>query len=479
MQILPLLAACLLPLASPLQEGAAPAATGEDGVAAYAGAVERILAESALRGRAYEHLSLLCGAAPHRLSGSEGAEKAVRWAEARMRELGLEHVRLEPCSVPHWERGTVAQLLLEGPAAVRGANLSVLALGGSVGTPPEGLTASVLEVKSFEELESRAASVPGKIVLFNRPLNGALLDTFAAYGAAVDQRTEGAERAGRLGAAAVLVRSMTARSDDFPHTGAMRYGDGTARIPAAAVSTRAADTLSALLAAGEDVRVRLRLDCRTLEDVPSWNVVGELVGRELPGEVVLVGGHLDAWDVGQGAHDDGAGCCQALEVPRLLSALELRPRRTIRVVLFMNEENGLRGAKAYAELHAEELERHVLALESDRGGFAPRGFTCDAGPLSLPTLQAIAGLLSPAGAGALVPGGGGADVGPLADHGVVTAGFLPEGARYFDYHHSERDTLDAVHPRELNLGAGVMAALCYVVADLPVRLPANAPAAGK
>ncbi len=477
-----LAATLLLTLARPPASAQAPAAAAAvtpasdpaAAVAPYAAAIERLLGEAASQGRAHELLAELCAAAPHRLSGSEDAERAVRWAEAKMKALGLENVRLEPCTVPRWVRGEVAELRLEAPAAVRGKGLPILALGGSVATPGDGVAAPLIEVKSFEELERRAAEVKGKIVLFNRPMDAARLDTFAAYGGAVEQRTEGAARAGKLGAVAVLVRSMTTRTDDLPHTGAMRYGEaGEPRIPAAAVSTRGADTLSALLAAGETPRVRLRLDCQTLEDAPSFNVVGEVVGREKPQEVILLGGHLDCWDVGQGAHDDGAGCCQALEAARLVGALPERPRRTLRVVLFMNEENGLRGALAYRDAHQAELEHHVLALESDRGGFAPRGFTTDAGPASRGVLEALAALLAPAGAGALVAGGGGADVNPLAEHGVVTAGLLPEGGRYFDHHHSERDTLEAVHPRELNLGAAAMAALCYVVADLPERLAPN------
>jgi hypothetical protein len=371
-------------------------------------------------------------------------------------------------------RGSVEELLLEEPASVAGAALAVSALGGSVATPPEGIAGEVIEIKSWDELEQRADEIAGRIVLFNRPMDPTLLDTFAAYGGAVDQRSGGASRAARHGALAVLVRSMTTRLDDVPHTGAMRYDPGVpARIPAAAVSTRAAETLAALIAGGRTARVRLTLACETHPEVPSWNVVGELVGRERPHEIVVVGGHLDAWDVGQGAHDDGSGCCQSIEVVRLLKALDLRPRRTIRVVLFMNEENGLRGAEAYRDTHAVELGDHVLAVESDRGGFAPRGFTCDASGKSLDTVRAIVALLAPAGADALIPGGGGADVGPLARDGVVTAGLLPVGHAYFDFHHSNRDVLAAVHPRELNVGAGAMAALCYVIADLPERLALN------
>src|SRR5262245_2044750 len=273
MQTQPLLAAALLllaPSAARRAQHAPPAPAAGSAAAAVAPlspAVEQLLAGSAAGGRAHELLTELCGVAPHRLSGSEGAERAVRWAEAKMKALGLENVRLEPCTVPRWVRGDVAELKLEAPDSVSGSALPILALGGSVATPPEGLAAPVIEIQSFEELERRAEEVRGKIVLLNRPMDAARLDTFAAYGAAVEQRTHGAARAGRLGAVAVLVRSMTARIDDFPHTGAMRYDpEHEARIPAAAVSTRGADTLSALLAAGGSVRARLRLDCRTLED---------------------------------------------------------------------------------------------------------------------------------------------------------------------------------------------------------------------
>jgi len=440
----------------------------------YRDTVQAILTEAAANGGAYELLGELCGTAPHRLAGSEGADRAVRWAEAKMNELGFENVRLEPCTVPRWVRGDVEELTLEAPSSAAGGALRVTALGGSVATPPDGVVGDVIEIRSWDELEQRKDELAGRIVLFNRPMDAGMLDTFAAYGAAVDQRSKGASRAGRHGALAVLVRSMTTRLDDFPHTGAMHYDARVEqRIPAAAVSTRAAETLSALIARGEPVRVRLKLSCETLEDVPSWNVVGELVGRETPDEIVVVGGHLDGWDIGQGAHDDGSGSCQSLEVVRLLKALDLRPRRTIRVVLFMNEENGLRGGNAYRDTHADELANHVFALESDRGGFAARGFTCDAQGESADVVRAAVELLSPAGAGTLIPGGGGADIGPMARDGVILAGLLPVGHRYFDFHHSDRDRLEAVHPRELNVAAGAMAALCYVIADLEERIGPN------
>jgi carboxypeptidase Q len=437
----------------------------------------RIVRGALAEGRAWPMLEELCTAAPLRLAGSPGAERAVQWALEAMRAAGLENVHLEPCKVPRWERGSCAELsvlpTLEDGAA---EPLRILALGGSVATPAAGLTAGVVEVKSFEELAALGEGARGRIVFFNRPMDPALVDTFAAYGGAVDQRTRGAAAAARAGGVAAIVRSMTTRLDDSPHTGAMRYEAGMERVPAAAVSTLGAERLSGLLRERPDLRVRLALDCRTLDEVDSANVVGELRGAERPEEVVLLGAHLDAWDVGQGASDDGAGCVQVIEAARLVATTGPKPRRTIRVVLFANEENGLRGAFAYAEAHADELEHHVLALESDRGGFVPRGFVSDANPAAMRSLREVAGLLADAGAGEVRecgPGQGGADVWPLSRAGVITAGLAPDPQRYFDVHHSERDVLEQVNPRELALGAGVIGAFAYGVADLPDRLPSN------
>ncbi len=438
--------------------------------------VERIVGEALESGRAWELLQGLCTAAPHRLSGSAGAEEAVRWAQEALRDAGLANVRVEPCTVPRWERGTTEELVVVAPAELAGERLPILALGGSVATPPGGLEADVVVVRSFEELHALGAAAANRIVLFNRPMDASQRDPFQAYGGAVEQRTRGATEAARAGAVAALVRSMTLRRDDFPHTGALRYVDDLPRIPAAALSTNAADRVARLVEGGATVRLRLELACRWLDDVPSGNVVGELVGLERPEEVVLIGAHLDAWDVGQGAHDDGAGCVQVLEAARLLNQLGIRLRRTIRVVLFMNEENGLAGARAYEEAHRLELDRHVLALESDRGGFAPRGFTTDANEEALAILRDAAAHLEEIGAGRVLSGGGGADIGVLGPSGVVLCGYLPDSQRYFDVHHSARDTLDEVHPRELELGAAAIASLVALVADLPEPLPRNPPA---
>jgi hypothetical protein len=432
--------------------------------------VARILTEALSSGQAYSKLQALCTRAPKRLAGSPGAEAAVAWAKGALEADGLEHVHLEDCTVPVWQRGKLAALAVREPAAARDTLLPILALGGSVGTPQQGVEGPLLVVTSFEELAANPARAKGAIVLFNRPMDPTLLDPFEAYGGAVGQRARGAVEAAKAGAVAAIVRSMTTRLDDFPHTGAMHYEDGVARVPTAAVSTAGAERLAALARAGS-VRLHLELDCQILADAPSHNVVGEIRGRELPEEIVLVGGHLDAWDVGQGAVDDGSGCVQSIECARLWKALGLRPRRTLRVVLFMNEENGLRGGLAYRDAHRAELAQHVLAIESDRGGFVPRGFNVSGGADVLAALEPLRLELARAGAGELRSGGGGADISPLGGEGVPVMEIVPDAQRYFDFHHCVRDTLEAVHPRELELGAGCLSAMAWYVAERPERLP--------
>lgn len=424
--------------------------------------IARIYAEALREQRAHRLLGELIAEAPKRLSGSEGAARAVQWAERAFRAAGLDDVRLEPVRVPRWERGEVETLSILG---ANGAQLAVRALGGSVATPVGGLEAGVVRVTSFEELETRSADARGKFVLFDRPMDPTLAEPFAAYGGAVNQRSRGAIEAARHGAVGALVRSMTLATDDHPHTGAMRYVKEFEHVPAVALSTLAADALAARIAANPDVRVRLELACRTLPDEDSWNVVGDLRGTEIPEEIVLVGGHLDAWDVGVGAHDDGAGCVQALEAVRILRDLNLRPRRTLRVVFFMNEENGLKGGLAYRDAHLAELDRHVLALESDRGAFTPRGFATDAEPELFAQMTEYARLLEPYGASMLRVGDGGADIGPLREHGVPLAEFVPDSARYFDVHHADTDVLAAVHPRELALCTAAIASFVWCVAN--------------
>lgn len=451
----------------------APPSNTVTDVSAYADTVESIVREALANGRAYERLEELCRLAPRRLAGSPGNAAALEWARQVMLADGFENVRLEEVTVPHWERGEVAELRFAAPGQLAGDRLTVIALGGSVATPENGVTGEVVEVQSLEEAEELGERLRDKIVFFNRPMDPTLVSTFQAYGGAVDQRTRGASTAAQYGALAVIVRSMTTRLDDNPHTGATRFVQEGPNIPAAAISTVAADHLSSLLEDGENVRLNLRLDCRWYEPVPSFNVVGELVGSERPDEVVVVGGHIDAWDVGHGAHDDGAGCCHALEAVRLIKTLGLKPRRTIRAVMFNNEENGLAGGRAYRNTHADDMGKHVFAVESDAGGFTPRGFTSNAGEEAMVTLKAIGELLRGVGIQDVYPGGGGADISPMTGDGVVLAGFRPDSARYFDLHHSPADTFDKVNPRELHQGAAAIAALVYIVADLEEPLPRN------
>lgn len=417
--------------------------------------VERALVDN----QAIELLRGLVTAAPQRLAGSPGAEAAVQWGLASMRQLGLQNVRAEPCTVPHWQRGEErAEVIAPAPAPLR-----VTALGGSVPTPPGGLTAELIEVRSFEQLAALGDAARGKIVFFNRPMPRILQRTGQAYGAAVPQRSNGAIEAAKAGAVGALVRSMTTTIDEFPHTGAMQYAAGVPEVPAAAVATADAERLAALLRQGP-VQIRLELGCRTLPDAASANVVGELVGSEHPERVVLIGGHLDAWDLGQGAHDDGAGIAHVLEAARLLQACGVRPACTVRVVLFMNEENGLAGAKAYAAAHAGEP--HQAALETDSGGFTPEGFQCSLTGAAAEAMRARFEPLQQYRMGAFVAGGGGgADISLLAAQGVPLFGLLVIGHRYFDYHHSARDAIDNVNERELALGAAAVAYAAAVLAE--------------
>ena len=419
--------------------------------------VERALDDN----RAIALLADLVAAAPKRLSGSPGNADAVQWGLRTMRELGLQNVRAEPCLVPHWERG------VESAAIVGDAEpLRVTALGGSIGTPADGIEAEVVEVRSFEQLQQLGDAARGKLVFFNRPMPRALRAVGQAYGEAVPQRGNGAIEAGKVGAVGALVRSVTTAIDALPHTGAMHYDPKVPQVPAAAIATLDAERLHAALQRGP-VRVRLQLGCRVLPDAPGANVVGELVGSTFPERIVVVGGHLDAWDLGQGAHDDGAGCVHALEAVRLLQACGIRPRCTIRVVLFANEENGLRGARAYADAHRDELRQHIAALESDSGGFAPSGILTSLRDDAAAAMRAALAPLQDHGAGTFLPGAGacGADIGPLHDAGVPCFGLFVGSQRYFDHHHAANDTLEAVDDRELALGAAVVAFTLSVLAD--------------
>ncbi len=435
----------------------------------YQGTAETIVREALTSNQSYEMLANLLAATGHRLSGSPGAAKAVEWTKATMEQLGFDKVWLEPVTVPHWVRGSTESASVLAAGKRTAIPLRVTALGGSIGTPEGGITAEVVEVKSFDELRSLGEKAKGKIVFFNRPMDRAYLHTFEAYGRAVNQRGAGAIEAARAGGVAALVRSMTTRIDDSPHTGAMWYRDTITKVPSAAVSTRDAERLSAFLEKEPHLKVNLRLSCSTLPDVESANVIGQLTGSEYPNEVIVIGGHLDSWDLGVGAHDDGSGCVQSIEALRILKKLGLKPKRTIRAVMFMNEENGLRGGRAYAAVERPG-ERHIAAIESDEGGFTPRGFGIG-DSLAYSAISQWAPLFEFMDASQIRFGGGGADISPLARKGVPPIGLMVDPHRYFDVHHSENDILENVNERELALGAGAMAILAYVIAEEGLPAP--------
>jgi carboxypeptidase Q len=441
---------------------AASGAAEEGAVAAYRLDAERLIAAATADRSAWTRLAELTDTFGHRLSGSDALEGALRWAEARMKEDGLESVRLEPVKVPRWVRGQESLELVE-PESARGP-LVMIGLGNSVGTPPEGLVGEVVIVKSFEDLEAKGpAAVKDRIVLFNVP--------FTTYGDTVRYRGSGASRAAKLGAKAMLLRSVGLPGLRTPHTGALRYDEEQPKIPAAAIPMEDAERLQRLFDRGLPLRARLKMEARFLPDADSANLVGEIRGREKPEEIVLLGGHIDSWDVGAGAMDDGGGCIVTWEALRLLKKLGLRPRRTVRVVLFTNEENGLRGARGYLERHADEVQRHVLALESDAGVFAPQGFGFSGSEAARAVVREVAALLAPIGATTIGPQGGGADIGPLVRAGAVPAMSLDvDGSRYFTYHHTPADTVDRLDPDEMARCAAAVAVMAYVVADLPEAL---------
>lgn len=421
--------------------------------------------DAALRnGKSYEMLHNLCTKVGHRLSGSPGAAAAVEWGRHTMNDYGFDSVWLQPVMVPHWVRGQAEVGRVINSKKIGSNDLTILALGGSVGTGPSGISAGIIEVKSFDELKQHGQkNVQGKIVFFNRAMDPTKINTFAAYGGAVEQRANGASEAANLGAVAVIVRSMGLNNETYAHTGGVRYAPMVRQIPAVAISTQHADLLSNLLKDEKDLQFYLETHCEMLDDAPSFNVIGEIKGGEYKDEIIVVAGHLDSWDVGQGAHDDGAGCVHAIEVLRLFKMLGYQPKRTIRAVLYMNEENGLRGGQKYAEASKAKNENHIAALESDRGGFAPRGFTMTGSDAAKSRIRNWKPLLEPYDLWDFTQEGGGADIGPLGPQGTLLVGYLPDSQRYFSYHHTQEDTIDKVDKRELELGSASMAALVFLL----------------
>lgn len=426
--------------------------------------VKKIYKTSLTNGKSYEWLDHLSNKIGGRLSGSLNAERAVKWGKAELEKLGLDRVWLQPVMVPKWVRGAKEYAYFE-TASGQTTTVNICALGGSIATKPLGVKASIVEVQNFEELKALGRkNIEGKIVFFNRPMQEDLIETFNAYGGCVNQRYAGAMEAGKYGAAGVIVRSMNLRLDDFPHTGSMSYGDlpNNQRIPSAAISTNDAEKLSSMIKLDKDLKFYFKQNCKQLDDVLSYNVVGEITGSEFPKEYMVVGGHLDSWDLGDGSHDDGAGVVQSMDVLRLLKESGIKPKRSIRVVLFMNEENGLRGGNKYAEEAKKNNEKHVFALESDAGGFTPRGFSFDCSDANFNQVLSWKPLFKPYLIHYFEKGGSGADVGPLKSDSNVLAGLRPDSQRYFDHHHASNDTFDAVNKRELELGAATMTALVYL-----------------
>jgi hypothetical protein len=433
--------------------------------------IRRIADEILINSKAYENLRYLTKQIGPRLAGSPGMVKAEQWGYKTMNESGADKAWMQECKVPHWIRGgrdeagiTSFQPTSGGVGNTKSERkLEVVALGNSVGTGSKGIVDNVVLVNSFDELEAKKDQVNGKIVFYNYKFDPTLVNTFQAYGDAAHYRYYGPNRAAKYGALAVIVRSLSSSSDNVPHTGMMEYDSVRSMIPAVAIGIKDADYLSEKLANGK-VSVFIRTHGRFLTDTIGHNVIGELTGSQFPNEIITVGGHLDCWDNCEGAHDDGAGCVQTIEILRTFKAIGYKPKRTIRFVLFANEENGLRGGTKYAEEASSKNERHIFALETDAGGFTPRGFGFTASVDQFKKIMQWQPLIAPFGAGEFKSGGGGADIGPLNKiFGTAVASLNVDSQRYFDLHHSKNDVFETVNKRELELGAVNMAALIYLV----------------
>jgi len=411
----------------------------------------------------YENLRALCKEIGPRLSGSPQAAAAVEYTRQLMVDYGFDTVYLQPVMVPKWVRGSTEIARITNSDKVGTRELRTVALGNSVGTGPAGVLAEVVEVKSIEEVNALGKAVAGKIVFYNGEMDPTLVNTFQAYGSAVVQRAYGASEAGKFGAKAVIVRSMTNRRDDIPHTGSLVYKPLMPQIPALAISTNDADLLSDLLQDQKGLKIYVETHCELQEDVLSYNVIGEIKGAEFPDEIIVVGGHLDSWDVGEGAHDDGGGCMMSIEVGRTFLALGIRPKHTIRIVMFMNEENGLRGGKEYARVAKEKGEKHIAGLESDSGAFGPMGFSSMGEETSRDKIKSWKPYFLPYFVWNFDKVGSGADISPLEDQGVFLMEMEPNPQKYFNYHHTEADVFEAVDKRELELGAGTMTAMTYLI----------------
>ncbi len=426
--------------------------------------IRKIFDEALEKGHSYEMLRQLTKDVGARLSGSPGAAAAVEWSRQKMIEYGFDRVFLQEVMVPHWVRGKKEIGRIVNSRKLGSQDVNVVALGNSVGTGPRGTVAKVVKVNDFQELAALGKEkIQGNIVFFNRPMDPKLTDTFRAYSGASNQRGNGPTEAAKYGAIGVVVRSLSSFKDDVPHTGSTRYGLNVPKIPAVAISTNDADLLSGLMEDDDELEFYFETHSQMLPDVLSHNVVGEIKGSEYPDEIIVVGGHLDSWDLAEGAHDDGAGCVQSIEVLRIMKAMGYKPKRTIRAVMFMNEENGLRGGTKYAELAEQNAEKHIAAMESDRGGFLPVGFGISGTEAQQNKLIAWKSLFEAYGIYQFKVGGGGADISPLRTQDVPLIGYIPDSQRYFKYHHTGIDNFEAVNQRELEMGAAAMAAVIFLI----------------
>jgi hypothetical protein len=425
--------------------------------------IRKIYDEALLKGKAHEDLRSLCKDVGARISGSAAAEMAVYWSEAKMKSYNFDKVYLQEIKVPHWERGTKENSYFKDSKGVL-RKLKVLALGGSIGTNGV-LEGEIIEFKTLDDLKKATKSqVEGKIVFINQPMDAAQISTFRAYGACWPVRGTGAIESSKLGAKAVIIRSLAMPLDDHPHTGSMQYADEVQKIPAAALSTNDCELLSSELKKGKCTFV-LEMNCQNFPDETSYNIIGEMTGTKFPNEIITFGGHIDSWDTGEGAHDDGAGVIHSLEALRILKTLNYKPKHTLRVVFFMNEENGNKGGKTYATWSKEKGEIQIAGVESDRGGFSPRGFDTDGSDEQLKLAQSFASLFAPYFVNQFEKGYGGVDIGPLKESfvGIPLYGFTVDSQRYFDFHHAESDIFENVNKRELELGCAAIASFVYLL----------------
>lgn len=429
----------------------------------YSTIAELIIRKSLTENVGYEWLKELCQIGP-RLSGSEQSMRAIIWAEEKMHECGFEKIWLQPVMVPKWKRGNTEIGFISKSVKNNGRKLNITALGGSIGTPINGITAKIIEVKNFDDLKILGEKVKGKIVFYNRSFDQGLVNTFEGYGKAVDQRSRGAIEAAKYGAVAAIVRSVTSKNDNIPHTGVMQYDTLYQKIPSCSIGIQDADFLSNQLKEDPNLEVTLKMDCENLPEVQSYNVIGEITGSEFPNEIIVVGGHFDSWDKGCGAHDDGAPCIQTMEVLDLIKRAEIKPKRTIRCVLFINEENGSRGGIEYGNYAAHSDEIHIAAIESDRGAFTPRGFSVTADSTIIQNMQRWLPLLNMAHIDWIRPGGSGVDVSYIKNTKALL-GYVPDDQRYMDVHHSDNDTYETVHPREMQLGTAAITIMALLLSN--------------